>query len=100
MAQENGQRIFVFGSLNVDLVQRVARLPLAGETLAGDQLQIFSGGKGANQACAAARLGGHVCMAGRVGDDAFGVRLKSELERSGVDTTRVETSNAESGAAI
>jgi ribokinase len=96
----NGHRIFVLGSLNVDLVQRVARLPVAGETISGDELQIFSGGKGANQACAAARLGGQVCMAGRVGDDAFGMRLKAELEQSGVDTTRVGTSKAETGAAI
>jgi ribokinase len=100
MGNENGQRIFVFGSLNVDLVQRVERLPVAGETLAGDQLQIFSGGKGANQACAAARLGGRVRMAGRVGDDAFGVRLRTELEHCGVDTSHVETSRTETGAAI
>ncbi|MFL6452113.1 MAG: ribokinase [Bryobacteraceae bacterium] len=98
--EERARRIFVFGSLNVDLVQRVARLPVPGETLAGDELQIFSGGKGANQACAAARLGGHVCMAGKVGNDAFGLRLKTELEQSGVDTTRVETSNRQTGAAV
>jgi ribokinase len=78
----------------------VERLPVAGETLAGDQLQMFSGGKGANQACAAARLGGRVGMAGRVGDDAFGVRLRTELERCDVDTSRVETSRTETGAAI
>jgi ribokinase len=90
----------VFGSLNIDLVQRVERLPVAGETIAGEQLQIFSGGKGANQACAAARLGGSVCMAGSVGDDSFGTRLKEELAESGVDVTRVTTSQSETGAAI
>jgi ribokinase len=73
---------------------------VAGETLAGDCLQVFSGGKGANQACAAARLGGRVSMAGKVGDDAFGVRLKKELEQSGVDTSRVESCGTETGAAI
>ena len=98
--RQNGRRIFVFGSLNIDLVQRVERLPVAGETLAGEQLQIFSGGKGANQACAAARLGGSVYMAGRVGEDAFGARLKKELAQSGVDVSRVETGKAETGAAI
>lgn len=98
--KQDSRRIFVFGSLNIDLVQRVGRLPVAGETLAGDQLQIFSGGKGANQACAAARLGGTVSIAGRVGDDPFGVRLTTELEQSGVDTSRVETSRRETGAAI
>ncbi len=97
---ENGRQIFVFGSLNIDLVQRVERLPVAGETLAGERLQIFSGGKGANQACAAARLGGSVCMSGRVGEDAFGARLKAELAQSGVDVSRVEESRAETGAAI
>jgi ribokinase len=97
--QENGRRVFVFGSLNIDLVQKVPRLPVAGETLAGAQLQMFSGGKGANQACAAARLGGRVCMAGRVGDDAFGLRLRTELTESGVDTSRVETCGTETGVA-
>ena len=93
------RKIFVLGSLNADLVQRVARLPLSGETIAGEELQMFAGGKGANQACAAARLGGRVAMAGRVGNDAFGARLRAELEECGVDTRRVETCPTTTGAA-
>ena len=57
------KQILVLGSLNIDLVQRVGHLPQPGETLKGGDLQIFVGGKGANQACAAARTGGTVIMA-------------------------------------
>jgi len=76
------RRVIVFGSLNADLVQRVERLPVPGETIEGTELQVFAGGKGANQACAAGRLGGRVSMVGRVGDDAFGARLVAELKTS------------------
>jgi ribokinase len=94
------RRIFVFGSLNVDLVQRIARLPVLGETMEGSGLQMFAGGKGANQACAAARLGGRVAMAGKVGDDVFGSRLISELQAEQVDTSRVRRSSHPTGAAM
>jgi hypothetical protein len=63
------KRIVVLGSLNIDLVSAVERLPRLGETLVGGDLAIFEGGKGANQACAAGRLGGAVTMIGQVGVD-------------------------------
>jgi len=94
------KRIFVLGSLNIDLVQRVPRMPVIGETLKGENLEIFVGGKGANQACAAARLGGRVQMAGKVGNDALAERLLRELEGSGVDTRLVARANTASGTAM
>src|SRR5260370_31445501 len=78
------RRIVVRGSLNVDLVARVPRLPQPGETIMAESLQTFPGGKGANQAAAAARLGGNVAMIGRVGDDVFGTLLVESLRRAGV----------------
>src|SRR5262245_17458576 len=72
-------RIVVLGSLNVDLVTRVPALPRPGETVIGDRLLTFTGGKGANQAVAAARLGGRVAMVGRVGRDAGGDALLRQL---------------------
>ncbi len=93
-------KIVVLGSLNTDLVQRVPRMPVAGETLRGSDLQIFVGGKGANQACAAALLGGRVHMAGKVGTDVFADRLVQELRSAGVDTGLVARSQAASGSAI
>ena len=94
------RRILVLGSLNIDLVQRVPRIPSPGETLQGGDLQFFVGGKGANQACAASLLGGQVSMAGKVGNDAFAERLLRELRNAGVDTGLVGTSTAPSGSAI
>jgi ribokinase len=82
-------RIVVLGSLNVDLVIRVASLPKPGETVLGDRLETFAGGKGANQAVAAARLGGRVSMVGRVGNDRFGEMLLAQLRRDGVDASSV-----------
>jgi ribokinase len=76
--------IAVFGSLNMDLVTRTPRLPCPGETLTGTSFTTMSGGKGANQAVAVARLGGAVEMVGRVGDDAFGAALRQSLEAEGV----------------
>lgn len=79
----------VLGSLNVDLVATLPHLPRPGETVLGDQVRTFSGGKGANQAVAAARLGGDVALIGRVGTDAFGRRLLDELARDRVDVSGV-----------
>jgi ribokinase len=76
--------------LNADLVVAVPRLPRPAETVLGDRLRTFPGGKGANQAVAAARLGGSVCMVGRVGRDAFGDLLLQSLAADGVDTAAVE----------
>jgi ribokinase len=77
--------VVVVGSLNMDLVARVARLPAPGETLSGTDFATVPGGKGANQAVAAARLGARTAMIGCVGDDAFGARLRTGLEDDGVD---------------
>lgn len=94
------KRIVVLGSLNIDLVQRVSRMPLVGETLTGGDLETYAGGKGANQACAAALLGGPVAMAGMVGHDVFSDRLLAELKKSGVDTKSVSNAATSTGTAV
>ena len=81
--------ILVIGSLNADLVVRAPRFPAPGETIHGGDLSILPGGKGANQAVAAARLGAGVAMAGRVGNDDFGSLLVANLKRNGVDVRGV-----------
>lgn len=86
--------IVVVGSLNVDLVARVPSFPSPGETVTGSSFDIFPGGKGANQACAASRLGARVHMIGRVGDDAHGRLVADQLAASGVDTSRVVVDDA------
>jgi ribokinase len=83
----------------MDLVFAVDRLPREGETLAGGDLALFPGGKGANQAFAAARLGGDVVMIAAVGADEFGHALVSSLNGAGVDTSRVRTSARPTGCA-
>jgi uncharacterized protein (TIGR03437 family) len=88
-------RIIVVGSLNMDFVVQVERLPAPGETVTGHGFQMTPGGKGANQACAAARLGGSVAMIGRAGNDVFGDRLKAGLAAVGVDVARVQTTPSE-----
>ncbi|MDC8758396.1 ribokinase [Janthinobacterium fluminis] len=85
----SGPRITVVGSLNMDLVFRTPRMPLAGETISGHAFRQIPGGKGANQAVAAARLGGAVTMLGRVGDDAFGRQLRDCLLADGIDASQV-----------
>lgn len=82
-------RIVVAGSLNMDVVCGVQRAPEAGETVLGRHATFSGGGKGANQAIAAARLGGQVTMVGRVGADAFGNTLRSALVADQVDATHV-----------
>jgi len=82
-------KIIVVGSINMDLVVRAPRHPLPGETLLGSDFQTFPGGKGANQAVAAARLGAEVKMVGRVGQDAFGDQLLSGMRSDGVDVSEV-----------
>lgn len=81
--------VVVVGSLNLDLSVRVQRFPAAGETVAGTGLVWGGGGKGANQAVAAARLGRCVWMVGAVGDDDAGKRLIEDLARAGVNTAAV-----------
>jgi ribokinase len=79
----------VFGSLNMDLVARTPRLPVPGETLIGDSFETISGGKGANQAVAIARLGIPVELVGRVGSDQFGQQLLAGLKADRVGCDRV-----------
>jgi ribokinase len=93
--------IVVVGSLNMDVVCRVARAPAAGETVLGEAVSFVPGGKGANQAVAAARLGGRVRMVGCVGGDDFGARLRAGLAREGIDVTHVGVdADATSGVAM
>ena len=96
--------IVVLGSLNMDFVARAAHLPAPGETVLGDGFQMVPGGKGANQANAAARLAretGVVKLAGRVGTDPFAEALRASLGASGVDTGHVtSTAGAPTGIAM
>ena len=77
--------VVVLGSVNMDLVLRCARLPVAGETVHGGDLATWPGGKGANQAVAAARLGARVSFVGCAGDDAFGATASAALRAEGID---------------
>src|SRR5262245_18193255 len=91
--------IVVLGSTNMDLVTFVARAPERGETVIGSEFRTIPGGKGANQAMAAARAGGEVVMIGAVGADQYGVRLRRTLSASGVDTDLLRTVEGSSGTA-
>ncbi|MBN1419452.1 MAG: ribokinase [Planctomycetes bacterium] len=82
--------IAVVGSINMDLVVRAERFPRPGETVRGEDVAFLPGGKGANQAVAAARLGGRVAFVGAVGDDPFGSTLLENLRREGIDAGGVE----------
>lgn len=92
--------IVVVGSLNVDLVSTLDRMPVEGETIAGTGFQIHSGGKGANQAVAIGRLGAPVEMVGALGDDAFAETLAADLRSAGVGTAGVKRVAGSSGCAI
>ena len=81
--------VVVIGSLNVDLVVTADRLPSPGETVLGGQFATHDGGKGANQAVAAARMGARVSMIGAVGADPFGERAVASLAAEGIDTSRI-----------
>ncbi len=93
--------VVVVGSANLDLVVEVSTIPVAGETVLGGDLKRIPGGKGANQAVAAARLGRRVAMVGRVGDDDAGSLLRAALDSAGVDTRAVPaTAGTPSGTAL
>ena len=94
------KRLLVVGSINLDLVASSRRIPLPGETVSGSAFNTFPGGKGANQAVAAGRLGAPVSMIGRLGNDAFGTQLRASLEAAGVDTKAVEIVATSSGIAL
>ncbi|MFE3069650.1 ribokinase [Streptomyces sp. NPDC059247] len=91
--------IVVLGSTNMDLVAYVPRAPALGETVTGRSFRTVPGGKGANQAVAAARAGGGVSMIGAVGTDDFGARLRSALDHASVDTDLLRTVEGASGTA-
>jgi ribokinase len=91
--------VAVLGSTNMDLVAYVEKAPQRGETVTGREFRTIPGGKGANQAIAAARAGATVSMIGAVGNDSFGTRLRSALEDSGVNTDRLRTTEGPSGTA-
>jgi ribokinase len=94
-------RVFVAGSINMDVVATADRHPRIGETIAGKAVLYFPGGKGANQAVAATKLGAPVTLIGRTGKDAFGDQLRTFLTAQGVDLTFVqETAEAHTGTAI
>lgn len=94
-------RVFVTGSINMDVVATADRHPKVGETVAGRQVLYFPGGKGANQAVAASRLGARTTLIGRLGKDSFGAELKAFLCDQGIDLGYVvETADAHTGTAI
>ena len=84
-------KILVIGSLNIDMVMRVDHMPAAGETILCDGMKLVAGGKGANQACAAGRLGTDVTMLGAIGNDSHGEMQRDSLQRSGVDVSGLIT---------
>ncbi|MGW6501739.1 ribokinase [Nonomuraea angiospora] len=92
--------VVVVGSANADLVVQVERHPAPGETVLGSELAVHPGGKGANQAVAAARLGARVALLGRVGADGHGRLLRESLERDGVDLGHLRDTAAASGIAM
>jgi ribokinase len=92
--------IVVVGSINLDLVAGTERIPQVGETVIGNSFNTFYGGKGANQAVAAAKLKYPVAMVGNVGSDPFGAQLRRGLEEWGLDTTYVNTVEGASGVAL
>ena len=103
MTSDRGDRplIISLGGINMDLVTFSERLPADGETVVGDRFVTYPGGKGANQAVAAARMGAGSAMVGRVGDDMFGPKLIELLQTAGVETGAVGVSSAtNSGIAV
>ncbi|RCV47994.1 ribokinase [Marinitenerispora sediminis] len=99
MTPASAPRIAVFGSINMDLVAYVDAAPASGETVTGTEFRQIPGGKGANQALAAARAGGDVVFLGAVGDDAFGTQLRTTLVESGIEVSGLRLANGASGVA-
>lgn len=93
-------KILVIGSINYDLVVYAQRHPIPGETILGNRFYTFPGGKGANQAIAAARLGGNVQMVGHIGNDAFGQELLLNLKKNQVETQLVRKVKEPTGTAL
>lgn len=93
-------RVVVLGSANMDLVATAATLPRPGETLLGADFVMVPGGKGANQAIAAARAGAACTFLGAIGSDAFGVTLRARITAAGVDTSQLRVAYGASGVAL
>src|SRR5690606_40847514 len=89
------ERVCIVGSINIDLVVAADRLPRPGETVLGGRFAVHDGGKGANQAVAAARAGAAVSVIGAVGADEYGVRSVTALAAEGIDVSRVRVVDAE-----
>lgn len=94
------KNICVIGSLNMDLVVNVEKMPKAGQTLLGSNFKEVPGGKGANQAVAMARLNGNVTMIGKVGNDSFGETLVNSLKKDNVNTNYIQVEEGPSGVAL
>src|ERR1700747_3533092 len=92
--------ILTFGSINADLIVPVPKLPQPGETVLGGSYELLPGGKGANQALAAARAGADVLLAGAVGRDGFAAIALASLRRDGVDTRSVRQIELPTGCAL
>ena len=92
MNREERPLVVALGGINMDLVTLAARFPEAGETVVGHRFLTYAGGKGANQALAAARMGARVAMVGRIGDDLFGPQAIRSLSEAGVDVSAVGVS--------
>lgn len=99
-AEQDVRTIAVIGSVNIDLVVRTERLPAPGETVLGREFDVVCGGKGANQAVAAARLGARVQMVGCIGDDDYGRLARENLERQGVGVRALRRVRGPTGVAL
>src|SRR5436190_18443346 len=101
MARHSAPRIVVLGGANYDYLARAPKLPSPGDTVQGDLFEHAPGGKGANQAVAAARLGARVAFIGRIGQDENGERVLAALHREQVDTMHIiRDPNAPTGVAL
>lgn len=100
MSEANQSTVVVIGSLNIDYFARVDCLPSPGETVASLGLELYHGGKGANQAISAARQGSAVRFFGSVGDDTEGQEYREALEKEGIDLTHLHSSSVRTGSAF
>ena len=98
---QDAPKIVVVGSSNMDLVVKSERIPAAGETILGGDFIVVPGGKGANQAVAAAKLGANVCFIAKLGEDVFAAQSLANFEKEGVHTSHIQqTQDAPSGVAL